>query len=127
MARHSYLKPPQTWNNAFTHPRHDAHRQRVRFIHRRHPLQHGRCGACGGWQEGYGAFTFAAPDLDAVRAYVLNQEEHHRVKTFQEAYVAMLKRSMVAYEERFLGQWLRRHHTARFANTATLSRPSRPG
>ena len=54
------------------------------------------------WQEGYGAFTFAAPDLEAVRAYVLNQEEHHRVKTFQEEYVAMLKRGMVAYEERFL-------------------------
>ena len=61
--------------------------------------------AAGGlcvWQEGYGAFTFAAPDLEAVRAYVLNQEEHHRVKTFQEEYVAMLKRGMVAYEERFL-------------------------
>jgi hypothetical protein len=37
-----------------------------------------------------------------VRAYVLNQEEHHRVKTFQDEYVAMLKRSMVVYEERFL-------------------------
>jgi putative transposase len=24
------------------------------------------------WQEGYGAFTFAAPDLEAVRSYVLN-------------------------------------------------------
>lgn len=36
-------------------------------------------------------------------AYVLNQEEeHHQVKTFQEEYVAMLKRGMVAYEERFL-------------------------
>jgi REP element-mobilizing transposase RayT len=54
------------------------------------------------WQEGYGAFTFAAPDLEAVRAYVLNQEDPHRVKTFQEEYVAMLKRGMVAYEERFL-------------------------
>lgn len=54
------------------------------------------------WQEGYGVFTFAAPDLEAVRAYVLNQEEHHRVKTFQEEYVAMLKRGMTEYDERFL-------------------------
>jgi putative transposase len=53
------------------------------------------------WQEGYGAFTFAALGLEAVRSYVLNQEEHHRVKTFQEEYVTMLKRGMVAYEERF--------------------------
>ena len=54
------------------------------------------------WQEGYGAFTFAAPDLEAVRTYVLNQEEHHRVKTFQEEYMAMLRRGMVEYDERFL-------------------------
>ena len=54
------------------------------------------------WQEGYGAFTFAAPDLEAVRAYVLNQEEHHRVKTFQEEYQAMLRRGMVEHDERFL-------------------------
>lgn len=54
------------------------------------------------WQEGYGPFTFAAPDLQAVRAYVLNQEEHHRVKTFQEEYVAMLQRAMVEHDERYL-------------------------
>ncbi len=54
------------------------------------------------WQEGYGAFTFAVTDLDLVRTYVLNQEEHHRLRTFQEEYVAMLKRGQVSYEERFL-------------------------
>jgi len=54
------------------------------------------------WQEGYGAFTFGAPDLDAVRQYVEEQQEHHRVKTFQEEYVAMLKRGMVEYDERYL-------------------------
>ena len=36
------------------------------------------------------------------REYVLNQEEHHRVKTFQEEYQAMLQRGMVEYDERFL-------------------------
>lgn len=53
------------------------------------------------WQEGCGAFTFEAPNMEAVRAYVLNQEEHHRVKSFQKEYVAMLKLDMVAYEVRF--------------------------
>ena len=55
-----------------------------------------------GWQEGYGAFTVGAPDLEKVRSYVLNQEEHHRVKTFQQEYVKMLERGMVEYDERFL-------------------------
>lgn len=54
------------------------------------------------WQEGYGAFTVSAPDLEMVRAYVNNQEEHHRVKTFQEEYVAMLKHGLVEYDERYL-------------------------
>jgi len=54
------------------------------------------------WQEGYGAFTFGARDLDAVSRYVLNQEEHHRVKTFQEEYVELLQRGMVEYDERYL-------------------------
>jgi putative transposase len=54
------------------------------------------------WQEGYGAFTFGASDLEGVRRYVLNQEEHHRAKTFQEEYVAMLKRGLVEYDDAYL-------------------------
>jgi REP element-mobilizing transposase RayT len=54
------------------------------------------------WQEGYGAFTFAATDMESVRHYVLNQEEHHRVQTFQEEYVEMLQRGMVEYDDRYL-------------------------
>jgi hypothetical protein len=34
--------------------------------------------------------------------YVLGQEEHHRIRTFQEEYVAMLKKSGVGYDERYL-------------------------
>jgi len=54
------------------------------------------------WQDGYGGFTVSASKLEAVRQYVLNQEEHHRVKTFQEEYVAMLKRGLVTYDEAYL-------------------------
>ena len=54
------------------------------------------------WQEGYGAFTFGAQDRDSVCRYVLDQEEHHRVKTFQQEYMQMLQRGMVEYEERYL-------------------------
>ncbi len=54
------------------------------------------------WQEGYGGFTVGAPDIETVRSYVLNQTEHHRVKTFQEEYVAMFQRGMVEYDEKYL-------------------------
>jgi REP element-mobilizing transposase RayT len=54
------------------------------------------------WQEGYGAFTFGAPDLENVRRYVLNQEEHHRTRTFQEEYLDLLRRGLVEYHEEHL-------------------------
>ncbi|TDU64231.1 REP element-mobilizing transposase RayT [Prosthecobacter fusiformis] len=54
------------------------------------------------WQEGYGAFTVSVSSLEKVRAYVLNQEAHHRVKTFQEEYVEMLQRGLVEYNEAHL-------------------------
>ena len=54
------------------------------------------------WQEGYGGFTVSATNLRRVCAYVKNQEEHHRTKTFQQEYVQLLKRGMVKYDERYL-------------------------
>jgi REP element-mobilizing transposase RayT len=54
------------------------------------------------WQEGCGGFTVGASHIEAVRSYVLNQEEHHKTQTFQEEYLAMLKRDLVEYDERYL-------------------------
>lgn len=54
------------------------------------------------WQEGCGAFTVSASSPDPVRDYVLNQEAHHRKTTFQQEYVAMLRRGLVEYDERYL-------------------------
>ena len=54
------------------------------------------------WQEGYGGFTVSASKLELVRNYILNQEHHHRGKTFQEEYVEMLKRGLVEYKEEHL-------------------------
>jgi REP element-mobilizing transposase RayT len=54
------------------------------------------------WQEGYGAFTVSASSLEKVHTYVSKQEEHHRVKTFQEEYLEMLERGLVQYDDRYL-------------------------
>lgn len=54
------------------------------------------------WQSGYGAFTVNAPGLEAARQYVLNQEEHHRRRTFQEEYREFLERGLVEFDERYL-------------------------
>jgi len=41
-------------------------------------------------------------ERDTVRDYIARQEEHHRTRTFQEEYLALLRRSGVAYDERYL-------------------------
>lgn len=54
------------------------------------------------WQEGYGGFTVGASNIEAVKGYVFNQEEHHMKESFQEEYIAMLRRGLVEYDDRYL-------------------------
>ncbi len=54
------------------------------------------------WQEGYGAFTVSAQLIGQVHEYIGKQEEHHRIRSFQEEYVEFLKRGLVEYDEKYL-------------------------
>jgi putative transposase len=54
------------------------------------------------WQHGYGAFSVSPTELEALEAYIDNQQEHHRIKTFQEEYLAFLKEYGVQYGEKYL-------------------------
>ncbi|GAB3794576.1 IS200/IS605 family transposase [Spirosoma humi] len=45
------------------------------------------------WQIGYGAFSVSESHVPRVRAYILNQEEHHRTVTFMDEY----RRFMIHY------------------------------
>lgn len=54
------------------------------------------------WQAGYGAFSFAKSQRDIVIKNIMNQEEHHRTKTFKEEYIKMLTDFDVAYEDKYL-------------------------
>jgi REP element-mobilizing transposase RayT len=54
------------------------------------------------WQEGYGGFTVSRSQIPDVIAYIQNQREHHRKKTFKEEYLELLKKHDVDYDERYL-------------------------
>jgi len=54
------------------------------------------------WQEGYAAFTVSATSRDAVRHYIANQEEHHRVKSFREEFIEMLDKAGIEYDPKYL-------------------------
>jgi len=54
------------------------------------------------WQGGYGAFAVSESQVPSVRAYIANQREHHRKRTFQEEYRSLLERHGITYDERYL-------------------------
>jgi len=54
------------------------------------------------WQDGYGAFSVNPTEVDTAIAYIENQLEHHKTKTFQEEFRAFLKKYNVEYDERYV-------------------------
>ena len=57
------------------------------------------------WQEGYGAFSYSHSQINDVYNYILNQEEHHKKKTFKEEYLEFLNKFEIPFEERYLFDW----------------------
>lgn len=54
------------------------------------------------WQTGYGAFSVSCSNVEAVSEYIAGQEEHHKTVSFQEEFVAFLRRHGVEYDERYI-------------------------
>ena len=54
------------------------------------------------WQEEYGAFSVSVSQLDKTIEYIKEQEAHHRKMTFQEEFLALLKKHRIEYDERYL-------------------------
>lgn len=55
-----------------------------------------------GWQDGFGAFTVGKSQIRKVDDYIRDQREHHRVKSFQEEFLAFLRRHEIAYDPQFV-------------------------
>ncbi len=54
------------------------------------------------WQRGYTCFSIGPADLEALRAYIDDQENHHRTRTFQEEFRMFLKKYGVEYDEAYV-------------------------
>jgi len=54
------------------------------------------------WQHGFGAFSYSHSHIDMVVKYVLNQEEHHKKKTFREEYIGLLEKFNVEYDPKYI-------------------------
>jgi REP element-mobilizing transposase RayT len=58
------------------------------------------------WQEGFGAFSYGHSQIDRVYNYILNQEKHHKKRSFREEYIDFLNKFEVEYNEKYLFEWL---------------------
>ena len=58
------------------------------------------------WQEGYGAFSYSHSQIETVYNYILNQEKHHRGKSFREEYIELLDKFNVEYDKKYLFEWI---------------------
>ncbi len=55
-----------------------------------------------GWQDGYAAFSVSESQVDAVRRYIREQEQHHCGPSYQDEFRALLERHGIEYDERYL-------------------------
>jgi putative transposase len=54
------------------------------------------------WQEGYGAFSVSASQTSDLVNYIRGQREHHAKKSFEEEFVAFLKKYGVEYDPAYV-------------------------
>jgi len=54
------------------------------------------------WQEGYGAFSYSHSQRNEVIKYIMNQEKHHKQKTFREEYLALLEKYEIAFDDHYV-------------------------
>jgi REP element-mobilizing transposase RayT len=54
------------------------------------------------WQEGYGAFSVSASQVPKTVAYINNQKEHHRKKSFEEEFLELLTKHGIEYDPRYV-------------------------
>lgn len=53
------------------------------------------------WQKGYGAFTHSHSQINEVVQYIINQEHHHRKKSFREEYMDILLKHDISYRDEY--------------------------
>ncbi len=54
------------------------------------------------WQEGYGAFSYSKSQRNNVIKYIMQQEKHHREKTFREEYLELLKKFDIKFDNHYV-------------------------
>ena len=54
------------------------------------------------WQNGYGAFTVSASQIDGVKKYIADQQRHHSQQSFENEFVALLEKHEIDFDRKYL-------------------------
>jgi len=54
------------------------------------------------WQKGYGAFTHSKSQIDTVAKYIVNQDDHHKKRTFRDEFLEILRKNEIEFSEYYL-------------------------
>ncbi len=54
------------------------------------------------WQEGFAAFSVSPSQIPVVKAYIRNQAEHHKKRNFEEEFLALLTKSGISHDRRYV-------------------------
>jgi REP element-mobilizing transposase RayT len=54
------------------------------------------------WQEGYAALSIGISQVGDTERYIANQEEHHRTRSFEDEFLAFLKKHGIEYDPRYV-------------------------
>ena len=68
-----------------------------KWVHEKWPEEWGF-----GWQTGYAALTVSESKADGVRRYIADQENHHRTISFEDEFVAFLRKNGIPYDPRYV-------------------------
>jgi putative transposase len=54
------------------------------------------------WQEGYGAFGVSKSNIAVVVRYIQDQERHHKKMSFEQEFIALLKKHGLEYDPKYV-------------------------
>jgi putative transposase len=54
------------------------------------------------WQRGYAALSVSASNLAVVTTYVQNHEAHHKEMTFEQEFLALLKKHRIEFDPKYV-------------------------
>lgn len=54
------------------------------------------------WQRGYACFSVSASNMKQVKAYIMNQPNHHKVTNFKDELRLFLKKYRIEFDEKYV-------------------------